>query len=164
MAETLTIRVVSSVRTLDKEERSVCSPSEIAQLYATLQHCVVAGSDHWSGIQFRRGLRPDLIHHVGYGLRSTYLPRIPVNKGWGCASTWSPKVSSANFAVKLSEKPTKRAERGPSGGQSGPIRLALAPLCRPNHRSERCSHPFSDSFLTEFPEVRCKDSKNTPLW
>jgi hypothetical protein len=99
VAETLTIRVVLSVRTLDKEERSVCSPSEIAQLYATLQHCVVAGSEHWSGIQFRRGLRPDLIHHVGYGLRSTYLPRIPVNKGWGCASIWSPKVSSANFAV-----------------------------------------------------------------
>jgi hypothetical protein len=72
--------VVLSVRTLDKEERAVCGPSEIAQLYATLPQCVGAGSEHCSGLQFRRRLCPDLIHHLGYGLLRIYLLGTLVNK------------------------------------------------------------------------------------
>jgi hypothetical protein len=67
------------VRTLDKEERAVCGPSEIAQLYATLLHCVVAGSDQ--GYSSEGSLCPDLIHHVGYGLRRINLLGTSVNRG-----------------------------------------------------------------------------------
>ena len=69
-------------------------------------------------------------------------------------SAW--KGNSANFALKLSEKSRRRVKRGLPGHRSGTVRPVSAPIYRPNPRSERCSYPFSDSFFTEFSEVRLK--------
>ncbi len=58
------------------------------------------------------------------------------------------------FRWKLSEKSRTYSQRGPVGRQGGAFRSNLAFVHLPNPRSERCSDPFSDSFWTEFSEVR----------
>jgi hypothetical protein len=60
---------------------------------------------------------------------------------------------SPNVLEKRSETLRTRLRGGPAGRQRGAFRPILASAYRPNLRSERCSHPFSDSFLTEFSEV-----------
>src|SRR5215212_3808543 len=57
---------------------------------------------------------------------------------------------------KLSEKSRRCVKRGLPGHRSGTIRPVSAPIYRPNPPSERCSHPFSDSFFTAFSEVRMR--------
>src|SRR5215211_6785868 len=59
-----------------------------------------------------------------------------------------------NFALKLSEKSRRCVKRGLPGHRSATIWPVSAPIYRPNPSSERCSYPFSDSFLTAFSEVR----------
>ena len=60
--------------------------------------------------------------------------------------------TSENPQKKLSEKSRRCVKRGLPGHRSGTVRPVSAPLYRPNPRSERCSHPFSDSFKAKFAE------------
>src|SRR5215216_4952684 len=57
-------------------------------------------------------------------------------------------------ALKLSEKSRRGDKRGLPKHRSGTIGHVWAPIYRPNPHSQRRSNPFSDSFLTEFSEVR----------
>ena len=54
-------------------------------------------------------------------------------------------VPSANLALKLSEKPRMGLRNG-----------ILVSVYHPNAPSERRSHPFSESFLTEFSAPLCQ--------
>src|SRR5215218_2781380 len=62
--------------------------------------------------------------------------------------------TSENSVMKLSEKSRRYPKRGPTRRPNHPIRPVLAPIHGPNIRLERHANPFSDSFLTEFSEVR----------
>jgi hypothetical protein len=63
---------------------------------------------------------------------------------------------------KLSEKSRRCVKRGLPGHRSGTIRHVWAPIYRPNPHSERRSNPFSDSFFTEFSEVRQSPGPEDP--
>jgi hypothetical protein len=58
------------------------------------------------------------------------------------------------FHLKLSEKGRRSLQCSPTEYRSGTLLPILASLRLPNPRSERGSYPFSDSFFTEFSEVR----------
>src|SRR5918997_2809445 len=66
------------------------------------------------------------------------------------------KENSAKFALKPSEKSRRYPKRGPTRHLNRLVRPVLAPIDGPNTRPERHPHPFSDSFLTEFHEVRLR--------
>jgi hypothetical protein len=55
--------------------------------------------------------------------------------------------SSENSVKKLSEKSRRCPGRGLIRHPKGIFRPVLAPEYRPNPCSERCSDPFSDSFM-----------------
>src|SRR5215217_6203120 len=57
----------------------------------------------------------------------------------------------ANFAVRLSEKSRRHPKRGL---HKAPNLSVVVPIDGPNTRPERRSHPFSDSLLTAFSELR----------
>jgi hypothetical protein len=57
----------------------------------------------------------------------------------------------ANFAVRLSEKSRRHPKRGL---YKAPNLSFVVPIDGPNTRPERRSHPFSDSLLTAFSELR----------
>src|SRR5215208_2230425 len=65
-------------------------------------------------------------------------------------------------ALKLSEKSRRACNDSLIGDQNGTFRLILAFVYGQNSRSERRPHPFSDSFFTEFSEVRSK-GRSTPV-
>jgi hypothetical protein len=59
-------------------------------------------------------------------------------------------MNSANFALKLSEKSQRCSKNGPTGHRSARFGPGVATKFTPKHYS----NTFSDSFCTEFSEVR----------
>ena len=58
-----------------------------------------------------------------------------------CSKGYAPKC-----VEKLSEKPRTPLLRSPAGDQMGGFRSIPPSVYQQNSRSERCSHPLSDSF------------------
>ena len=63
-------------------------------------------------------------------------------------------TAPGTFALKLSEKSCRHPKLSCTEHRHRTVRPILAPIYRPIPRSERHSNPFSDSFITEFSEVR----------
>src|SRR5215208_7488958 len=70
---------------------------------------------------------------------------------------------SPECVEKLSEKSRRHPKLGLRRHPKGTVRPVLVPEQRPNPRSEHCSYPFSDSFLTEFSEVSVASANTCEL-